>query len=102
MKRQRFRYSFGPNIPGPELEGTLTLALIAAEGLHGEAQLRLDASHLLAADRSACVIEVRGQAGHDLNKLFVNFLSREFGRDSYGVERIPESRAKVVTAGRRR
>ena len=69
MKRQRFRYSFGPLVPASELEGTLSLALIAAEGLHGEAQLPLDASHVLAADRSACVIEVRGQAGHDFQQI---------------------------------
>src|SRR5262245_46043802 len=88
MTRELYRYQFGPQAPPEEVEATLVLALFAAESLHGEAQVRLDASHYLDAGGRACVIDASTAVGRDLNRVFVGFLRREFGADAFRVERL--------------
>jgi hypothetical protein len=62
--------------------------LFAIESLHGESQVRLDASHVFDATRRLCVIDSRTQVGRDLNRIFIGFLRREFGPESVRVERV--------------
>jgi hypothetical protein len=88
MTRDIYRYSFPPPVPLDEVEATLLLALWGAESLHGESQVRLDATHLLDRDRRACVIDAGTPAGRDVNRLFVGYARREFGDDAFRVERL--------------
>lgn len=83
-----YRYQFLPEVPRAEVEGSLLLALIAVEGLHGEAQARLDAGHALGGSYGACVIDATTPVGLDLAKVFTAFLRREFGEDAFRVERV--------------
>jgi hypothetical protein len=83
-----FRYTFRPEVPRTEVEASLLLALIAVEGLHGEAQTRLDAGHAIGGPFGACVIDGGTSVGRDLAKVFTAFLRREFGEDSFRVERL--------------
>ena len=83
-----FRYTFRPEVPKAEVEALLLLALIAVEGLHGEAQTRLDAGHAIGGLFGACVIDGSTAVGRDLAKVFTAFLRREFGEDSFRVERL--------------
>lgn len=87
MTRDLYRYSFPPDVPLEEIEASLLLAVVSAESLHGETQVRLDAAHFLDPDRRACVIDAGTPVGRDLNRLFVGFLRREFGEDAFTVER---------------
>jgi hypothetical protein len=70
MRRALYRYSFAAEIPLEEVEVTLVLALLGAESLYGEAQVRLD----------------------------VGFLRREFGEESFTVERVLDASAHVTPA----
>src|SRR5687768_16779156 len=88
MSKELYRYSFPPQVPVEEIEATLLLALWGAESLHGEAQVRLDATHFLDADRRACVIDAGTPVGRDVNRLFVGFVRREFGDGAFRVERV--------------
>jgi hypothetical protein len=88
MTKDIYRYSFPSFIPLDEVEATLLLAIWAAESLHGESQVRLDATHLLDRDRRAVVIDAGSPAGRDVNRLFVGFVRREFGDDAFRVERL--------------
>ena len=88
MTKDIYRYSFSPPVPLEEIEATLLLALWGAESLHGESQVRLDATHLLDRTRRVCVIDAGSTVGLDINRLFVGFLRREFGEDSFRVERL--------------
>jgi len=83
-----YRYSFQADVPKAEVQASLLLAVIAAEGLHGEAQTRLDAGHAVSGKFGACVIDASTPVGRDLAKVFTAFLRREFGEDSFRVERI--------------
>jgi len=83
-----YRYGFRFDLKTEEVEETLLLAILGAESLHGESQVRLDAAHFFDAEKRACVIEANTTVGRDLNKLFVGFMRREFGEDTFKVERI--------------
>jgi len=88
MTKELYRYEFQPDVPLEEVEASLLLALLATESLHGESQVRLDASHFLDPERRACVIDAGTLVGRDVNRLFVGFLRREFGEHAFGVERV--------------
>lgn len=93
-----YRYNFATHVSMTEIEATVLLAIIGTESLHGNTQVRLDAGHYLDADQHACVIDASTAVGIDLNRLFTGFVHREFGPDSFSVERIerfvPESRVQ--------
>jgi len=88
MTKELYRYSFPPHVPPEEVEATLLLAVWGTESLRGEAQVRLDAAHLLDPDRRARVDDAGTPVGRDLNRLFVGFVCREFGEDSFRVDRV--------------
>lgn len=88
MLKETYRYEFSADLPRAEIEGTLTLALIAVESIHGESQVLLDAEHALDLERGLCVIDASTRTGVDLNKAFTGFLTREFGPDAFRVERV--------------
>lgn len=83
-----YRYTFQADVPKAEVEASLLLALIAVEGLHGEAQTRLDAGHAISGKFGACVIDGSTPVGRDLARVFTAFLRREFGEESFRVERL--------------
>lgn len=82
------RYQFTKAVPTVEIESTLALALISTECLHGEAQVRLDAAHVMDPDTNVCVIDTATLVGRDLACLFTGFAAREFGPDAFQVERV--------------
>jgi len=88
MSSERYRYTFDEKVPLEDVETSLLLAVMTTESLHGEAQVRLDAAHYLDVSCRACVIDAGTVVGRDINRLFVGFLGREFGADSFKVERV--------------
>lgn len=83
-----YRYCFSPDVPLEDVEGTLLLAQIAAENLHGESQAQLDIEYAYDPEKGTCVIDSATTAGQDLNRLFAGFLRREFGPDAFRIERL--------------
>jgi hypothetical protein len=88
MPTDVFRYRLADHVPAEEAEATLVLSILAVEALHGEAQTRLDAGHAFDAKRRTVVIDATTAVGRDFNRLFLGFLSREFGPGSFRVERV--------------
>jgi len=86
MRSKIYRYVFGKCVPIEEVEASFLLAILATEGLHGEANVRLDVAHFMDLAERACVIDAGTPVGRDLNRLFVQFVSREFGHDAFDVE----------------
>jgi hypothetical protein len=87
MTRTVYRYTFSPGVAGDDVEATLLLAVLAAESLHGEADVRLDAAHAFDAARRVCALDASTAVGRDLCRLFTGFLRREFGDGNFRVER---------------
>ncbi|MFV1966496.1 MAG: hypothetical protein ACC628_13815 [Pirellulaceae bacterium] len=101
MSREIYKYVFDSSIDITDVEASLLLALLAAESLHGESQVRLEAAHALDTESRACVIDATGDVGRDLNRLFVGFIRREFGEDDFQVERVerqPNHKPEEVAA----
>ena len=94
--RELYRFRFTDDIPGGKIAQRLLLAAINVENLVGEAQMRLDAEFHI--DRAARVVEIdRGsEVGRSIAKLFVRYLSKEFGDDCYTVERVNETNQPAV------
>jgi hypothetical protein len=91
-----YRYTFSAEVPVEEIEASLLVAVLAAESLHGEAQVRLDASHYFDPEQRACVIDAGTAVGRDLNRLFVGFLRREIRQDAFQVERVESATLEPV------
>ena len=86
-----YRYVFDSDIAMEDVESSLLLALWGTECVHGAVNVRLDASHFMDLDARACVIDASTCVGKDINRLFVGFVSREFGPDAFRVERVGKS-----------
>lgn len=100
MSAEVYRYQFAPSIPFPEVESSLVLAIMATETLHGAPQVRLDAAHAVDADKRSCVVDASTRVGRDINRLFVGFITREFGEGAFQVERLdhlPHQPQEVTT-----
>ena len=80
MDSEPYRYRFNPDVDIDEVGATLTLSILAVEGLHGQSQVQLEAHHSFDAVNRTCLIDASGEVGRDLNRLFLGFLNREFGR----------------------
>jgi len=87
MSREVYRYTFGAAVPPGEVEETLLLAVLAAESLHGESRVRLDASYCFDAEKRTCVIDAGTDVGRDICRMFTGFSIREFGEDAFKVRR---------------
>ncbi|MCG3134575.1 MAG: hypothetical protein HMLKMBBP_01889 [Planctomycetes bacterium] len=88
MTRTIYRFTFDPKVALDDVEASLLLAVFAAEGLHGAARVRMDASYLLAAKRRVCVIDASTRVGRAITTIFTSFVLRSFGAESVRVERI--------------
>ena len=83
-----YKYTFAKSVSMEEIEASLVLAIMATESLHGQSDVRLDAAHAFDVAKRTCVIDADTVVGRDLNRLFVGFLSREFGEDAFRVEHV--------------
>jgi len=88
MITEAYRYRFRENVDLAEAEDTLLLAVLAVEGLFGEAQVRLDLG--FAADEAigVIVVDASTEVGQAVNSIFTAYLLREFGRLSFHVRRV--------------
>jgi hypothetical protein len=84
-----FRFTFGTSVPLDEAEDTLQLAIIAAESLHGQPQVRMDAGYCVDRAGRCCVVKANSPAGRDVCRIFTGFLTHEFGESAFTVRRSP-------------
>jgi hypothetical protein len=97
MNSEVYRYTFPTGVLLEEVEASLLLAVFAAESLHGETEVRMAAAHAFDLDARACVIDAGTSVGRNICRLFIGFLSREFGADAFRVERVdapPQARTE--------
>jgi len=94
MKPTIYRYTFRNHTPLDEVEASLLLAILAAEGVHGEAQVRLDAGYFLDEKHRVLVVDARTDVGVTVAQIFTSFLLREFGDDAFSIERVPPKKPR--------
>lgn len=88
MSQEVHRYKFEASAPADEIESTVLLAILAAEGLHGQSQVRLDASYAFDSEKRTCVIDASTDVGRDVSRIFAGFAIREFGEAAFTVTRV--------------
>ena len=88
MTREVYRYRFAEHVDLADAEGSLVLAILGAECLHGAVEVRLNASHCMDTAKRACVIDAGTAVGQTVNRLFAGFISRELGEDAFEVRRV--------------
>ena len=83
-----FRFEFDRTVLLTEAEMTLQLAIIAVEGLFGQARVRLDASYHLDEPRRVIIVDGTTVIGSAVVRVFIGLLIREFGEDAFHVRRV--------------
>ena len=77
------RFEFDATVPLAEAELTLDLARYSAEGLVGQARVRLDVLQRLDSDGHAIVVEGEGEAFETVVRVYAALLIREFGETAF-------------------
>jgi hypothetical protein len=88
MGTQAYRYRFREDVDILDTEVTLHLAIIAAEGLYGEARVRMDAAYALDETISAIVVDASTAVGQVVCAMFTHFLLRQYGSGVFHVCRV--------------
>ena len=91
MSKEVYRYTFEPATRMQDVEESLLLAVLAAESLHGQSRVRMDASYCVDAEKHACVIDAATPVGRDLCHIFTGFALREFGENAFKVRHAEEA-----------
>ena len=88
MNNVAYRYRFRPDIDLKEAQDTLLLAVVAAEGIFGQARVRMDADYHLDPTINVIIVDADTVVGQVVNQVFTAFISREFGRGRFLVRRV--------------
>ena len=89
MSAHVYRYRFADKVRMLEVEETFFLSTFAAEGLYGEARVRLDTGYSISQQKRSLVIDGGTAVGRAVCRIFTALAIKEFGADSFKVERIP-------------
>jgi hypothetical protein len=84
---------FDRSVPMTEVAGTLQLARLAAESVHGTERVELDAVATLDRRARRVAIDTTTPSGHTLALVFLGYARREFGADTVTVYRSSVSAA---------
>ncbi len=88
MTGEIYRYSFQDPVPIAEVRYSFDLAVLAAEGVHGRAQVVLDAGFYLDEEARACVVDATTPVGKTVSQILTALLTFEFGEAVFTVERL--------------
>ena len=83
-----YQYKFRPGIGMRDVEDTLLLAFLAAEGVFGEARVRMDGSYTSDRDGRLLTVDASTAVGQIVAAVFTAYIIKEFGRDSFTVRRL--------------
>ena len=96
MEPKIYRFDFDETLSMGDVEATLHLAILAAEGLFGESTVRMDASYSIDDEHRICIVDARNEVGRSISRVFTGYLGREFGETSFNVRAVPQRRAAAV------
>lgn len=88
MDKTITRFEFGQGTDLAEIESTLHLAVLAVEGLHGEARVRLEVRYRIDTPTTSVLLDCQTGSGRAVARVFAAFLTRELGADGFRVRRL--------------
>lgn len=80
------RFKFKDGISSDLIESKIALAILAAEGVFGQAKVRLNATYIVSRNKAA--IDVSNDVGEHIAQVFTRFMSEEVGEHKFIVERV--------------
>lgn len=80
------KFKFHRGINREKVEEYIAQAIVATEGVFGQAKVRLNAAYL--ASDNKVVIDVTTPVGEHIAEVFTWLMTREFGEKSFAVERV--------------
>ena len=80
-------FVFEPHVALTDAEMSLHLGMFAVEGLAGRVQVCLDANYQVDPEKHAIAIDGGNRVGRLIAESFAGLLNREFGEDSFHIER---------------
>lgn len=83
-----YRYQFREGVDPRDVEDTLLLAFLAAEGVFGEARVRMDGAYNTDREARTVTVDASTAVGQIVNAVFTIFAVKEFGRDAFAVRRL--------------
>jgi hypothetical protein len=72
-------FKFDPSVAMADVEATLRLATVAAEGLHGEDRIRQEVRTRIEPRLRSCMVDTTADSGRTLATVFGEYVRREFG-----------------------
>ena len=84
-----YRFEFQQDVPGKAIEEHLYWSVFNAESVFGKPKVRLDASFYFDQEKKVCVIDKTTEVGRHIAQVFTSLITREFGEESFKVERLP-------------
>jgi len=96
MTHKTVQFRFGSGISMREVKGTLHLARLAAESLHGIERVRLEAKYSADDADRLVVIDTGTEPGRTLAIIFAGYARREFGDEAVQMERPVEAKTAEV------
>lgn len=88
MQPAIYRFEFDEPVSMTDVETTLHLAILGAEGLFGESSVRMDGAYSIDERRRVCIVEARNEVGRSISQLFTGYLLKELGPDAFHVRRV--------------
>lgn len=84
----RYQFHFDDKVPFDEIDGTLMLATLAAECIHGRTRIQLDARFEASRKDKSCWIDGDTVVGQTIARIFTGLMVRLFGEKVFKVERL--------------
>jgi len=98
MTPSTYRFELKSKARFDESERTLHLAVVAAEGLFGEARVRMEFAYWRDPTRSVLLVDGSNEVGNAIIRIFTGLLIREFGTSEFAVRPVPPN-AGAITNG---
>lgn len=88
MADESYQYSFNPTADMTQVEDTLLLAAMAAEGLHGRSCIHLDAAFRCNVKARTAMVDASTEVGSAIARIFTALLATTIGESAYRVQRL--------------
>jgi hypothetical protein len=83
----RFGFTEGSSREG--IEADIALAIFAAECVYGRPRVRREASYLVDQEGKACVVDIAGESGEAVARVFAGLTAARVGEEAFTVRRLP-------------
>jgi len=99
MAEERVMFRFSKRVAIDEIEGTLRLACLAVESLHGTERVQLEARYAIARAHRTVTITVMNDVGKTLALVFSGYARREYGEQAVAMGQAVGRRRNSGAAG---